>query len=416
MTSELDFLTHNNNFQQLLEDLSIVDNLHDRFDLFHAVDDQLIDTARNVTCKQGLLHHLQQSEAQYVTDLCQFHDLILPRLYHWLEITTDAETTRFKEKSLVELNKVARLLKQVTTVHLEFLRSLDERMEMWGPTQFISDILGILVRALFFCLSLFIYIYILNSILEFSPEAKELPYYFQLPLTRIPFYLNTLHQLVEFSDSSHPDYLALNDTSLQIEAQTRAWEVRIKDCFGHLGVLESVLQVNRTPIQVTKERRLLLQSEMIKVDLDDLSLTSDRRMYFLYNDCMIYCKKSKKDTKWEYKGTLGFHSGAEVRILAASVLAKMVEVKKPLFRIGKKTSLSETESVNEAFGFEMVAVDTNIDAMSPMHQNYQIAMAGGGNPILRRHMIRASCMEEQVAWVDTLRKAIYAFNAAGSQS
>jgi hypothetical protein len=34
MASELDFLTQNN-FQQLLEDLSIVDNLHDRFDLFH---------------------------------------------------------------------------------------------------------------------------------------------------------------------------------------------------------------------------------------------------------------------------------------------------------------------------------------------------------------------------------------------
>jgi hypothetical protein len=34
MTSDLDFLTQNN-FQQLLEDLSIVDNLYDRFDLFH---------------------------------------------------------------------------------------------------------------------------------------------------------------------------------------------------------------------------------------------------------------------------------------------------------------------------------------------------------------------------------------------
>jgi hypothetical protein len=91
------------------------------------VDDQLIDTARNVTCKQQSLHHLQQSEAQYVADLCQLHDLILPRLYHWLEITTDAETTRFKEKSLVELNKVARHLKQIATVHLDFLKSLDER-------------------------------------------------------------------------------------------------------------------------------------------------------------------------------------------------------------------------------------------------------------------------------------------------
>jgi uncharacterized pyridoxamine 5'-phosphate oxidase family protein len=154
---------------------------------------------------------------------------------------------------------------------------------------------------------------------------------------------------------------------------------------------------------------------MIKVDLDDLSLTNDRRMYFLYNDCMIYCKKLKKENKWEYKGTLCFFGGAEVRILAASVLAKMVEIKKPLFRIGKKTSLSETESVAEAYGFEVVAVDSNIDAMSPMHQNYQVAMVGGGNPILRRHMIRASCMEEQVTWVDTLRKTIYAFNAAGSR-
>lgn len=161
-------------------------------------------------------------------------------------------------------------------------------------------------------------------------------------------------------------------------------------------------------------------AHLIKVDLDDITLTSDIRMYFLYNDSLIYCKKLKDnkkgsmtDKKLTYKGTLNLQ-GADIRQLAPSFCAKMCEVKKPLFRIGKKSSSSsDTSSLPgaEAFGFELLTSESNLDAMSPLHQNYQSAMAGAGAPIRRRHVLRTKSQLEQKTWFDAIRKAIAIANA-----
>jgi hypothetical protein len=180
-------------------------------------------------------------------------------------------------------------------------------------------------------------------------------------------------------------------------------------------VLEAARSIQACPILVTPQRRLLLFAQLIKVDLDDITLTSDIRMYFLYNDSLIYCKKqkeNKKDTekKLVYKGTLNLR-GADIRQLAPSFCAKMCEVKKPLFRIGKKASDANSLPGTEAFGFELVTSEINLNAMSPLHQNYQSAMAGAGAPIRRRHIMRTSSKHEQKTWFETIRKAIAIANA-----
>jgi hypothetical protein len=183
-------------------------------------------------------------------------------------------------------------------------------------------------------------------------------------------------------------------------------------------VLDAFRTIQECPINITIYRRLLLFANLIKVDLDDITLTSDIRMYFLYNDSLIYCKRQKEkkgetERRLVYKGKLSLR-GADIRQLAPSFLAKMTEVKKPLFRIGKKSSsASDSNSLPgvEAFGFELVTSDINIDAMSPMHQNYQSATAAAGAPIRRRHVIRTSSQAEQTVWFETMRKAIKTANS-----
>jgi hypothetical protein len=183
-----------------------------------------------------------------------------------------------------------------------------------------------------------------------------------------------------------------------------------------LLVLEAARAIQACPILVTPQRRLLLFANLIKVDLDDITLTPDIRMYFLYNDSLIYCKRQKEnkkdiEKKLVYKGTLSLR-GADVRQLAPAFCAKMCEVKKSLFRIGKKSS-SDTGSLPgvEAFGFELVTSEISLDAMTPLHQNYQSAMAGAGAPIRRRHIMRTSSKHEQKTWFETIRKAIAIANA-----
>jgi hypothetical protein len=177
--------------------------------------------------------------------------------------------------------------------------------------------------------------------------------------------------------------------------------------------LEAFLSIEDCPVQITINRRLLLFAQLIKVDLDDLSLTTDVRMYFLYNDSLIYCKKLKEkkgvERKLEHKGTVSL-SGAIIRLLSPEFLAKMCEVKKPLFRIGKKADTNSLTS-GEAFGFELITSELNVNAMSPLHQNYQSASAGAGAPIRRRHAIRTQSLNEQNIWFETMRKAIRTANA-----
>lgn len=180
-------------------------------------------------------------------------------------------------------------------------------------------------------------------------------------------------------------------------------------------VLEAARAIHDCPILVTQQRRLLLFAHLIKVDLDDITLISDVRMYFLYSDSLIYCKKqreNKKDAekKLMYKGSLSLR-GADIYQLAPSFCAKMCEVKKPLFRMGKKSSDANSLPSTEAFGFELVTSDINMDAMSPLHQNYQSAMVGSGTPIRRRHIMRTSSKHEQKTWYQTIRKAIAIANA-----
>lgn len=187
-------------------------------------------------------------------------------------------------------------------------------------------------------------------------------------------------------------------------------------------VLEAYRTIQECPIHITIYRRLLLFAHLIKVDLDDITLTTDVRMYFLYNDSLIYCRRQKENKKKNsseeekkklvYKGTLALR-GADVRLLAPSFLAKMVEVKKPLFRIGKKSTASDSSSLPgvEAFGFELVTTEVNVDAMSPMHQNYQSATMAGGAAIKRRHILRTRSQAENTVWFETLKRAIKVANS-----
>lgn len=78
---------------------------------------------------------------------------------------------------------------------------------------------------------------------------------------------------------------------------------RIDNCLSHYRVYECFRLVINSPAVVTPTRRLLLHSELIHVDPNSPTDTTDRRFYILYNDLFIYCKR-QKDGKLVYKGTV----------------------------------------------------------------------------------------------------------------
>lgn len=176
--------------------------------------------------------------------------------------------------------------------------------------------------------------------------------------------------------------------------------------------LESILSIADCPIQLTINLRLLLFAQLIKIDLDDPSAISDERMYFLYNDTLIFCKKAKEKKggggkKMEYKETINL-SATTIRLLSPEYLAKMCEVKKPMFRIGKKAVEPNIPIINEAFGFELVTTEVNVSGMAAPQMEYDGNGMLNGITSKRRHAIRTRSLNEQNIWVEAICKAIRA--------
>lgn len=175
------------------------------------------------------------------------------------------------------------------------------------------------------------------------------------------------------------------------------------DAHTHFQVLEAHRTINNCPVSVTPTRRLLLKSRMIKVDLDDLTATSDVRTYLLYNDQLIFCKKDNSKFTLQYKGEVNLLF-CDLRVLSPALGAKMVQAKRSLlssFRSNtntKKLPSAETP----AFGFELLLSDNTMD-MTPSHFENATSTS---TPLKRRHIIRTQSLEEQSIWVEQLAKVI----------
>ncbi|RCH87037.1 epithelial cell transforming sequence 2 oncoprotein-like, partial [Rhizopus stolonifer] len=390
----MSFLTDNQTYyNQIVEDISVIDNVCDLFEEEHEYvlsgKVQVLDSARHVVYKQQVISQIIQSETIYVNELYDFQDTYPFEIRSWLDSTDDKETeVKLKTTSIRKtLDSLFQILNDISAIHANFLRQLSERFQIWGPTQLISDIFSDFYKSLdlyetFFAqhpefvvaLDILYRLPAFSKFLETKVNAikqrqsslkiADMSYYLELPVNRTSYYCKVLHQLKNYSDTSNPDYAFLGQKAEKFRLLNAEWSERKKSCQAHLAVLESSRTIINCPVTATLNRRLIRQSDLIKVDLDDLSGTSDVRTYFLYSDLLIFCKKQKGSKKLTYKGSLSL-SGAEVRHLQPALLLKMAHVKKPLFRIGKKSD--DCSSSPEAFGFEVITTEASIDAVAPMY-------------------------------------------------
>ncbi|KAG2210246.1 hypothetical protein INT47_003231 [Mucor saturninus] len=309
---------------------------------------------------------------------------------------------------------------------------MKKRLEVWGPTQIISDLLDAFKSKLSIYdqfmenhpkfVMLLDALYKLPGFKKFmyatlgdNSDKKEmmdgLLHYIHTPLHRLNAYIRSLKHIIRYSDRSHPDYSSLLSVSGNFKSLEKKLSGKVNRCQSHLIALESILSIVDCPLLLTMNLRLLLFAQLIKIDLDDPSATSDVRMYFLYNDTLIFCKKAKEkkggEKKLEYKETINL-SATTVRLLSPEYLAKMCEVKKPMFRIGKKTAETIAPVHNEAFGFELVTTEINVSGMAVPQMEYDGNGLLNGITSKRRHAIRTRSLIEQNIWVEAIYKAIRA--------
>jgi hypothetical protein len=210
-------------------------------------------------------------------------------------------------------------------------------------------------------------------------------------------------------------------------------------------VYECFRLVQNSPALVTPTRRLLLHSELIHIDPSTPTDMSDRRIYILYNDMLIFCKQ-QKDTKLIYKGKVILDK-TTIRPMDTKITNKIYEKhQKATHPSGRKLSLfgmkkqqqhhhqssSDTRSSasstssgggntsSEEFGvyglelyFQFV-LDNSVLAYSNPLNGYGGAVISNNSSSdsIRRHILRMKTLEEQTLWTTHLQQVIKAVSTA----
>ncbi|CEG66107.1 hypothetical protein RMATCC62417_02747 [Rhizopus microsporus] len=418
---------------KLIDDLTIIDDLYSTFESeseSSSYEKQVLDASRHVVHKQQTLDRMIQSETSYLNRLSIFQDTFVRALKIWLNNTEKKEATRkIKGTSLIEaMDSLERNLGNLLDTHSNFLKQIKERYSIWGPTQLVSDIFSELFVKLPAAHTSFVEHYVdyliafdtlfrtslfskfmqinKNDVAQLQKNIEEIVHYLEMPLSRSLVYEKALQQLKHHSDPKHPDYTSIAKIAEKFKGFEAEWEERRTDCLSRLAVLQTCFTIQGCPITVTRRKRLLLSNAFIHVDVDDPSSTTDIRIYYLYNDQLIHCKKQKekKDqpTTTVYKGTI-ILKDSDVQPLQSTIIEKIKKGKKPLFKIGKRSNDPAVPVADsEIFGFEIVAREY----IKPLEQTYFGSLPVDVIPVLRRYVIRVHSLEEQNLWYETIRKAI----------
>ncbi|ORX54931.1 Dbl homology domain-containing protein [Hesseltinella vesiculosa] len=403
---------------QFMDDLSIIDDLYEMYgnDIETFVDkEDVAMTARFVASKEKVLHGLQRAELQYIEELNQFQTKYTSFISEWLH-----DSTKMTDKPPTGF---LRGFDDLIQTHRLFFQAISDRMNMWGPTQLVSDVF------LSFLPTLDVYdtfykgysdiivslhrlyaipAFVKNLETQTGPDAlNDLLRYIRLPLQRMQTYVDCLVHLIQYTDPCHIDYEGLKNALVAFKEIVADREEASIDADRHFRCLEVSRSIVNSPVEVTATRRLLLKAKFIKVDLDNLSSTDDVYTYILYNDQLIFCKSngSKKQRKLLYKGSLDLAT-SELRTLSAALCAKLVETRRPLLSFSK-SKRAEVTVKPSAYGFEFLTSNQTVtDSLPTNLENATAATKTSSNAYRKRHMIRTHTQEEQKLWVDTVAKVM----------
>ncbi|KAK4520959.1 uncharacterized protein ATC70_006843 [Mucor velutinosus] len=449
---QLSFITQRSeHFNQLLDDLAIIDEIYTTFEDDQVESEpyerQVADAARNVAQKLQLVKQMCQLEEQHINEMEYFLYYYLEPIDNWIHESSNADIFQkhpglCSEKALIDLFQIT---KQITKAHQELFRGLKDRLEMWGPTQFISDIFAHFFERtaayenyLSICPNTIVTIDTLykrsSAFTKFMDSCvsrantqsfKDILFYLKKPIMQISNYHLLITQVAATTEPSHPDYRALVKVQEKFVQRESEWRAITKDRLAHVRVLEANWSITDNPASVTTSRRLYITGLLTRVDISNPQSTQDTRTYLLYNDIFMYCQKikasssntNKKDNKDKlvYKGIINLKS-AEITPFTPENLAKISKVKKTsgLGSFMRKSSDAQSQNAAEGtvavYGFEIHANETSLEGITALRGDglgvsfHTVPGHKAGNGIKRLYIMRTQTEGEQNAWISLLRK------------
>ncbi|KAI9487261.1 MAG: Dbl homology domain-containing protein [Benjaminiella poitrasii] len=323
-SSAIEFLNNS------MEDFGLIDTLD-----YEDIDDGLIDHENMHRSRETLIDSLLTSEETYTESL----ELVM-RLF-LLPLRKDAAHTSFNflgMKKMICTEREFRWLfgnfEELVHVHRLTLKSLQERLRIWGPTQILSDVFQAWFPNLEcyhdylnnYAVALTTYErltryqpfkkFITTAHKDKSLKGASLLSLIQLPIGCIDRYVDIITKLFEATPTMHPDYSGLHKSKLWIQHFRHSIQDKLLDANNVNQVLILHQSLLGAPFSVRAERRLVIQGQLSRVVLNTKSI-GEERLYMLFSDMLVFAKPKieAKMAKLQYKGHLMLER-AKVRVMS----------------------------------------------------------------------------------------------------
>ncbi|KAI7898499.1 Dbl homology domain-containing protein [Cokeromyces recurvatus] len=303
-----------------VEEFDIIDTLD-----YEDIDNGLIDHENVHRSRETLINNLLTSEEAYTESL----ELVMRLFLLPLRKDTTAHTpfNFLGIKKMVCTEREFRWLfgnfEELVHVHRLTLKSLQERLRIWGPTQILSDVFQAWFPNLE-CYRVYLNNYAITlttyeRLTRYQPFKKfiatahkdkslkgaSLLSLIQLPVRCIDRYVDVITKLAEVTSSLHPDYVGLQASKSWIQHFRHSIHDKLLDANNVDQVLMIHQALQGAPFSVRAERRLIIQGQLSRVVPSTKSLGEERR-YILFSDMLVFAKTKVegKVIKLQYKGHL----------------------------------------------------------------------------------------------------------------
>ncbi|KAL0090877.1 Dbl homology domain-containing protein [Phycomyces blakesleeanus] len=314
------------NFQD--DQFDIIDSLD-----YDDVDDGLIDHELVHQKREAIIQQLFFSEQAYLESLNLIKRVFLDPL------RKDSKNSSFSflgMKKMVCTERETRWLfgnfDTIYDTHQKIHTILQQRMEIWGPTQIFSDVfkswLPSLVNYHAYLDNYDIAVTTYERLMRYQPFKKfvetahkdpslkgaTLLSLLQIPAGCISRYALLMTRLADMTSPMHPDYAGLLSCKRQIIGLAEEIKVKVQDADN----VDQVLMIHQAlvgaPFGVKAQRRLVLQGQLSRVTMN--SKMAEERTYLLFSDLLaiVRPKQETKRTVLQYKNHIVLEH-AQVRIL-----------------------------------------------------------------------------------------------------
>ncbi|CDS04810.1 hypothetical protein LRAMOSA07340 [Lichtheimia ramosa] len=322
---------HTYDAKQLTEDqFDIIDSLD-----YDDVDDALLDHELVHRNREALVQQLYNSEHAYLESLQLVANIFLNPM------RKDAKQTTFSFLGMKKAACTERELRwlfgnfdQILQVQRDILTSLEQRLQIWGPTQIISDVFQNWFQQLnvykAYLDNYDVAITTYERLTRYQPFKKfidsahknptlkgaTLLSLLQIPAGSINRYAHLISKLADLTTPMHPDHFGLQTCKQRILVLAEEMKPRVDDADN----VDQVLMIQRAlvgaPFGVKAQRRLVLQGSLSRVVVSSKTV-GEEQTYFLFSDLLMFVrpKQDSKRTVLQYKGHLQLEQ-ARIRALS----------------------------------------------------------------------------------------------------